>query len=335
MADIRSRYDEIFAACAVSPAAFEHTPHARSFHEVTREERQATWDRLYAGSGFGIWLANFREIFTDEAANAEFSEYIANRIRERVQDPGIAEKLIPRDHGFGIQRLPMETNYFEVYNRNNVKLVQLNETPIERITPNGLRTTEREYEFDIIVYATGFDAFTGAYDKMDIRGVGGLSLGDKWKDGPVTYLGMLVHDFPNMLMIAGPQSGGSSGNFPRAIEAGVSWCTDLLKFIRDRGYSRAEATPEAEQQWLEHVTKMYSKMLNRKARSWITGYNSNVEGHAGGQIRYNVYNGGFPRYCSIVSGVAERNYEGIAFSSPNDLNLPSAVAGEPHKTSAA
>jgi cation diffusion facilitator CzcD-associated flavoprotein CzcO len=246
MADIRTRCDQIFAACAASPAGFEHVPDARSFYDVTRDERLALWDRLYVGSGFGIWLANFREIFTDEAANAEFSEYIANRIRQRVKDPATAEKLIPQDHGFGIQRLPMETNYFEVYNQKNVKLVQLSEEPIERVTPTGLRTSERDYHFDIFVYATGFDAFTGAYDEIDIRGVGGLSLREKWKDGPVTFLGMLVHGFPILLMIAGPQSGGSSGNFPRAIEAGVGWCTDLLKYVKDRGFVRLEATPEAD-----------------------------------------------------------------------------------------
>ena len=163
MADIRSRYDEIFAACARTPGGFEHEPDRRGFYEVTREERLALWDKLYDEPGFGIWLSNFREIFTDEAANAEFSDYIADRIRRRVKDPVTAEKLIPKDHGFGVQRVPLETNYFEAYNRDNVHLVDISETPIERVTETGLRTTERDYEFDIIVYATGFDAITGAY----------------------------------------------------------------------------------------------------------------------------------------------------------------------------
>ena len=139
----------------------------------------------------------------------------------------------------------METNYFEAYNRDNVHLVDISETPIERITETGLRTTERDYEFDIIVYATGFDAITGAFDRIDIRGVGGEKLADKWRDGPSTFLGMLVHGFPNMLMPTGPQSGSASTNFPRGIETGVNWCTDLLEHMWDRGYTRAEATPEA------------------------------------------------------------------------------------------
>ena len=185
MADIRSRYDEIFAACKRSPGGFEHEPDRRGFYEVTREERLALWDKLYEEPGFGIWLANFKEIFMDEAANAEFSAYVADRIRRRVKDPETAETLIPRDHGFGVQRVPLETNYLEAYNRDNVHLVDISKTPIERITEKGLRTTARDHEFDIIVYATGFDAITGAYDQMDISGIGGEKLYDKWKDAPV------------------------------------------------------------------------------------------------------------------------------------------------------
>ena len=171
----------------------------------------------------------------DEEANAEFSEFIADKIRSRVHDPVVAEKLIPKDHGFGFQRVPMETRYYEAYNRDNVHLVDLQETPIERITPKGIQTTEREHDFDVIVYATGFDAITGAFDRIDIRGVGGQRLRDKWKDGPATYLGMQVSGFPNMLMPTGPQSGSASTNFPRGIEIGVDWCTELLEHMWKNG----------------------------------------------------------------------------------------------------
>src|SRR4051794_8978922 len=180
MADIRARYDEIFAACARTPGGFEHEPDRRGFYEVSREERLKLWDKLYDEPGFGIWLANFREIFMDEAANAELSDYIAGRIRRRVRDPKLADKLIPRDHGFGVQRLPLETSYFEAYNRDNVHLVDIGETPLVRVTETGLRTIDRDYEFDIIVYATGFDAITGAYDLIDVHGVGGETLARKW-----------------------------------------------------------------------------------------------------------------------------------------------------------
>ena len=314
MAGIRARYDEIFAACRLTPGSFLHGPDARGFYEATREERLALWDRLYDEPGFGIWLANFREIFMDEAANAELSEYIAGRIRGRVRDPKVAEKLIPRDHGFGVQRLPLETRYFEAYNRDNVHLVDLGETPLVRVTENGLRTTERDYEFDIIVYATGFDAITGAFDRIDITGIGGETLAEKWKDAPSTYLGLLIHGFPNLLMPTGPQSASASTNFPRGIENNVNWCTNLLLYMRDRGYTRADATREAEVRWTAHVAKMYEIMLMRKAKSWFTGYNSNVTGHEEGTIRYFLYNGGTPKFVAIANEVAAKGYQEIAFS---------------------
>src|SRR5580704_3481784 len=249
MADIRARYDEIFATCARTPGGFEHEPDRRGFYEVSSEERLALWDRLYDTPGFAIWLRNFREIFTDEKVNAEFSEYMANRIRRRVKDPAVAEKLIPRDHGFGVQRVPMETHYYEAYNRDNVHLVDISETPIVEVTETGLRTTLRDYDFDIIVYATGFDAITGAFDHIDVQGVGGVKLRDQWSDGPATFLGMFVHGFPNFMMPSGPQSGSASTNYPRGIETGVKWCTKFLEYIWAHGYVRAEPTLEAQERW--------------------------------------------------------------------------------------
>jgi cation diffusion facilitator CzcD-associated flavoprotein CzcO len=314
MAEIKTRYDEVFAICARTPGGFIHEPDRRPFFEVPREERLAKWEKLYGEPGFGIWLANFRDIFMDEEANAEFSEFVADKIRSRVNDPVVAEKLIPKDHGFGVQRVPLETRYYEAYNRDNVHLVDLKETPIERITPKGIRTTEREYEFDIIVYATGFDAVTGSYDRMEIRGVGGQTLREKWAHGPVTYFGMQVAGFPNMLMPTGPQSGSASTNYPRGIELGVGWITDLLQYMWKNGYTREEATPEAEAEWGAHVAKLYGIMLMRKAQGWFTGYNSNVDGHERGTMRYLVYNGGTPKFRKSIMEAAEQDYKGINFS---------------------
>ncbi len=312
MAAIRARYDEIFAACARSPAAFEHEPDSRSFYDVAPEERLAFWDRLYAQPGFGIWLANFPEIFTDENANAEFSAYIADKIRKRVRDPKVAELLIPKDHGFGVQRLPMETNYFEAYNRDNVELVNLKATPIECITPTGLRTADRDFELDIIVYATGFDAFTGSYDRMDICGIGGEKLRDKWARGPITYLGMLVHGFPNMVMLGGPQT--AAANFPRGSEVAIDWVTPLLKYVRDSGYTRFNVKEEAQQAWFDAVKASYNGLLLSKAQSWITGYNSNLEGHEYGHTRYNIFATGGAEYAKHLKAAAEGSYRGISFS---------------------
>ncbi|MDA0821447.1 MAG: NAD(P)/FAD-dependent oxidoreductase [Proteobacteria bacterium] len=311
MAAIRARYDEIFATCSRTPGGFEHEPDRRPFNDVTREERIALWDRLYDGPGFGIWLSNFVEIFVDEKANAEFSAYIADRIRQRVNDPAIAEKLIPKDHGFGIQRVPLETGYFETYNRDNVELVDSAETPITRITETGLCTSDRTFEFDVIIYATGFDAFTGALDRIDIRGLGGAKLRDKWADGPVTYLGLLVSDIPNMVMLAGPQTAAT--NFPRGAELAVDWATSLLEYMREHDYSRFVANEDAEQRWFEHVKEMYKGVLMSKAKSWITGYNSNLEGHEYGKTRYNIYTGGGPKYVKTLNRAAENSYDGVSF----------------------
>jgi len=310
MAEIRTRYDEIFANCASSVGGFEHVPQW-GFWEATADERRAIWDDLYTRSGFAILAANFGEIFLDEGANREISDYIADRIRGRVDDPEVAEKLIPRDHGFGLQRLPLETNYFEAYNRPNVELVDLSEAPIERFTPTGIQTTAEHHDLDLIVYATGFDAITGAYDRIDIRGVDGVTLGDKWRDQPSTYVGVLTHGFPNLLMIAGPQSVSGSTNFPRAIETGVNWVTGLLEDTRSNGYDRLEAELVAERDWQEQVMKAHDRLLLRNSKGWFTGYNSNVAGHAQGTIRYQAYFGGVPRYTRRVDEIAEQNYVGI------------------------
>ena len=312
MAAIRQRYDEIFAACAQSPGAFEHVPDSRSYYDVPPEKRREFWDRLYDEPGFGIWLANFPEIFMDEQANADLSAYIADRIRQRVHDPEVAEKLIPTDHGFGVQRLPLETGYFEAYNSDNVELVDSQATPIERITRSGLRTSDREFEFDVIIYATGFDAFTGAYDRIDIRGSGGKKLRDLWADGPITYLGMLVSGFPNMAMLGGPQI--AAANFPRGSEVAVDWLIPLFQHMWDTGYTRFDASDNAQQAWFDEVKQSYQGLLINKARSWFTGYNSNIEGHEYGNMRYTIFAAGGVEYAKRLAGAAANDYAGISFS---------------------
>ncbi len=310
MDDIRDRYDEIFANCAASPGGFEHVPRW-GFWDQSADERRALWDELYSQSGFAILASNFAEIFFDETANRELSDYIADRIRGRVDDPAVAEKLIPTDHGFGLQRLPLETNYFESYNLPNVELIDLRETPIERFTSAGIQTSGAHYDLDLIVYATGFDAITGAYDRVDIRGVDGASLAEQWRDGPSTYLGVLSAGFPNLLMVAGPQSVSGSTNFPRAIETGVDWVTDLVVYALEHGYSRVEAEREAQQDWVAEVIRAHERMLFRRSKGWFTGYNSNVAGHEEGSVRYQAYFGGAPRYRSKIDDVAASGYQGI------------------------
>ncbi len=312
MAEIRRRYDDIFAACSASPGGFIHMPR-RGFWDATAEERRALWDELYTEPGFAFFAANYAEIFFDEAANAEVSAYVAERIRQRVDDPAVADRLIPTDHGFGIQRLPLETNYFEAYNRDHVQLVSLRETPIAKVTPTGIKTTETHVDLDVIIYATGFDAITGAYDRIDIRGVDGQRLFDAWADGPQTYVGLLATGFPNLMMIAGPQSVSGSTNFPRAIEVGVDWVTDLLIHARAKGATRLEAEPVAVKEWQHEVKRFYERLLLRSSQGWFTGYNSNVAGHHAGMIRHQAYFGGAPRYAKRLAEIVDHGYEGIVF----------------------
>src|SRR5450631_1961378 len=188
---IKSGYPEMFKRCQETFACFLHTPDPRGTFEVTPEEREAFFEKLYAERGFGIWQGNFRDILTDPKANGLISDFVTRKIRHRVKDQTVAERLIPKNHGFGTRRVPLETRYYEVYNQPNVELVDITEMPIERIKPTGIKTSDREYEFDIIIYATGFDAITGSFDRIDLRGVDGIRLKDRWKRGPETYLGVM------------------------------------------------------------------------------------------------------------------------------------------------
>ena len=304
MREIRGRYPEIFARCRESFACFLHTTDPRATHEVTPEEREAFFEKLYGERGFGIWIGNFRDILTEKPGNALISDFVARKIRQRVKDPAVAEKLIPRNHGFGTRRLPLETRYYEVYNQPNVALVDINETPIERITPGGIKTSDREYEFDIIVYATGFDAITGSFDRIDIRGVDGLKLKDKWTGGPKTYLGVQVEGFPNMTMLMGPHT--ALGNIPRSIEYSVDWVTGLIRHMRDHKLTRVEARPEGVKSWTDHVVALAEGMLSSEVDSWMTGINRNVEGK---QVRTVArYNGSAPAYRERCDAVAADGY---------------------------
>ena len=301
MRRIRANYPEIFERCQQTYGCFIHATDPRATHEVTGEEREAFWEKLYNEPGFGIWMGNFRDILVDREANKLISDFVARKIRQRVKDPAIAEKLIPKNHGFGTRRVPLESGYFEVYNQSNVKLIDITETPIERITPTGIKTSAAEYEFDIIIYATGFDAITGAFDRIDIRGVDGVWLKEKWKDGPQTFLGILVDGFPNMLMVMGPHAG--LGNFPRAAEYSADWVTALIRFARDRGVTRIEATAAGAAAWTDHVIAASEGLLFTEVDSWMTGINRNVEGK---QVRRIMrYSGGHPKFRERCEAAAD------------------------------
>ena len=310
MRRIRADYPEILARCAETPGCFIHAPDPRATFEVTPQEREAFWEKLYGEPGFGIWQGNFRDILTDREANALVSDFIARKIRQRVKDPAVAEKLIPKNHGFGTRRVPLETRYYEVYNQPNVKLIDINETPIERITPAGIKTSDAEYEFDMIIYATGFDAITGSFDRIDICGIDGQRLKDKWQAGPQTYLGILVEGFPNLLMVMGPHAG--LGNFPRAAEYSVEWVTGLVRFAQERGLTRIEATSAGVADWTDHVKSLGEGLLMNEIDSWMTGVNRNVEGKQTRKIMR--YSGGHPAFRAHCDAVAADNYRNLALA---------------------
>jgi len=322
MDEIRSRYPEIFQLCRETAACFVHTIDPRGTFEVSEEERNAFWEERYAGKGFGIWQGNFRDMLTNREANRLMSEFVADKIRGRVKDPKMAEMLIPKDHGFGTRRVPQETHYYEVYNQPNVELVSMLETPVERITHTGIRTSAQDYDFDVIIYATGFDAVTGSFDRIDIRGTGGERLKDKWAGGPKTFVGVMVDGFPNMFMIMGPHA--ALGNNPRSIEYNCEWVRDLIGHMIGRGLTRAEARPESVAEWNAFVHEKAEGLLSNEIDSWMTGVNMNVKGK---QTRTVVrYSGTAPDYRAKCDAVMANGYQGIDLTMDPIMTLRSPVA---------
>jgi cation diffusion facilitator CzcD-associated flavoprotein CzcO len=310
MAAIRKTYPEIFRRCQETYSCFIHTPDPRGTFEVTPQQREAFWEKLYASPGFGMWQGNFRDVLVDREANRLLSDFVASKIRGRVKDQKTADKLIPKNHGFGTRRVPLETRYYEVYNQPNVSLVDISETPIERITEKGLKTTTREFEFDVIVYATGFDAITGSFDRIDIRGTDGQGLRDKWRGGPKTYLGVQVENFPNMMMLMGPHT--ALGNIPRSIEYNVEFVTRLIEFMRAHQLTRVECRPEGVADWTEHVRKLGEGLLSNEVDSWMTGINRNVEGKNERIVAR--YSGSAPAYRARCDAVAASEYREMSLS---------------------
>ena len=277
--------------------------------EVSAEEREAQYEKTYAQPGFAKWMGNFRDVLIDEAANATLTAFMERKIRARVRDPAVADLLIPRSHGFGTRRVPLESGYYEVFNQANVRLVDLRATPIERITAAGVRTSAGEHALDMIVYATGFDAITGGFDRVEFRGVGGQTLKAKWADGPRTYLGLQVAGFPNLFTLIGPHSAALFCNMTRCIEQNVDWVVALLAHMRGRGKTRAEAAASAEAEWTAHVHETAARMLFTKVDSWMTGVHSAVKHSRGRTVM--VYAGGAPRFRERCEEVAAAGYRGF------------------------
>ncbi|GAB3444609.1 flavin-containing monooxygenase [Actinophytocola sediminis] len=300
MARLRASYDEIFAWCKETPAGFVHRPDRTRSTDVTREERLRHWNDLYDnGHGAALYMGNYRDTMMEAGPNRELSEFVADRIRQRVDDQEVAELLIPKDHGFGNKRVAGESGFYEVFNQDNVELVDLMANPVREITENGIRLDlgddkVRDLDVDIIVYATGFDAVTGPFDRIDFLGVGGVRLKEQWQDGPETCVGVQVTNFPNLFMLVGPQSGSASANFPRGIEDVVNWMTETARHIEAADIVRIEGRREAEIAWVDHVREINSRLLLAHSKSWFNGHNMNLD--RDDKPRVMVYLGGAPRY---------------------------------------
>jgi cation diffusion facilitator CzcD-associated flavoprotein CzcO len=316
---IKQRYDEIFTAARTSFAGFPFALIDRSAMSVSAEEREAILEGLWEEGGFKFLWGSFSDLLIDPQANEIASEFIRDKIRATVKNPHTAELLCPKGYPYGAKRPPIDTDYYETFNRDNVTLVDISQQPVEAVTPTGLRTTAAEYALDVLVFATGFDAMTGSLLRMDIRGRDGLRLADAWAHGPRTMLGLQVAGFPNLFTITGPGSPSVLTNMPVAIEYHVDWIADCIRYVLEHGWSRIEATEDAQDAWVEHVAEVGQASLFAQANSWYVG--ANVPGKPRVVM---PYAGGLPGYRVRCDAVAHAGYEGFEF---DDLSHAAAPTG--------
>ncbi|MGQ4596689.1 NAD(P)-binding domain-containing protein [Nocardia sp. R6R-6] len=309
-ADVIARYSEIRKAARNSVMGVTSAPPHGSAKRADPVARRAVFDELYEEGGFYFLLSSYDDVMIDEDSNEIAAEYIRERIAERVENPQIAELLTPRDHPYGTKRPPLETEYYETFNRENVTLVDVKSHPIEKVTSAGIVTGNATYELDVIILAMGFDAFTGALLRMGIVGREGRPLEDEWRNGPRTYLGIASEGFPNFFMITGPHSAVANYNNPLAIEDHVKFATDVIEYMIDNGHSEVEATRAAEENWLELIETMVAASLYPRADSWYMG--ANIPGKPRSPLIGFI--GGAAEYRRICAEVVEKGYDGFAFT---------------------
>ena len=307
---VKANYREILNMAKTSAGGIPVEYAERSALEATEEERQETYEKLWAKGGHNFLFESYFDVTLDRRANDTAAEFIRSKIREIVNDPETAEKLLPRDHPFGSKRALIDTDYFDTYNRDNVDLVDIRHFPIEEITSTGLRTSDgEEYELDMIVFATGYDAMTGTFFKMDIRGRDGVELKEKWSEGPKTYLGLAAADFPNMFMITGPGSPSVLSNMPVSIEQHVEWISDFVEYLRERNVDVVDVDAQAEVDWVAHVNEVAEQTMFMLADSWYLG--ANIPGKP---RVFMPYAGGVGAYREKCDEVVANGYEGFVLS---------------------
>ncbi|MFT3819283.1 MAG: NAD(P)/FAD-dependent oxidoreductase [Rubrivivax sp.] len=292
----------------------------RSVLELSEEETNVVFEKLWARGGSINFQLAFTDFMKDERANKRLSDFVRRKIRETVKDPAVAEKLCPYDHPIGSKRICIDTGYYETYNRDNVELVSLRETPVRRITPKGIETEAGEIEVDAIVFATGFDGITGALTRIDITGRGGVKLADQWKQAVGSYMGFTIHGFPNLFIITGPGSPAVKSNMVLSIEQHVELIADTIGHLRRHGLGAIEATAEAQRDWMRHVGEIAGKTLYVKADSWYNG--ANVPGKARG---FGIYVGGVNNYRKELEAMVADGYRGLVLE-PLHSDPKAAVA---------
>lgn len=304
MARVRESYPDNFrnAREHIFAVPFENPEHGAK--EVSPEERERIFEEKWREGGFHFMLETFNDLALDDESNHYASEFIRKKIRETVRDPETAELLCPKDYPFNGKRPPGGHGYYEAYNRDNVRLIDIRERGIDEITPDGVRVNGELHELDVLIFATGFDAMTGTLTAIDIVGRDGVVLREKWADGLKTNLGLAVNGFPNFFMILGPQT--PYANLPVAIEAGVEWITGALTFARDNGIELLESTKDAEEAWAEEVSTAGSATIMAQgagANAWFIG--ANIPGKP---VEFNVYMGGADSYFTRCDEVAAGGY---------------------------
>lgn len=303
---IQENYDEIRLKARTSSNGHPFDVNQESALEVTEDVRRQRYEEAWKKGGLRF-RASYRDLLFDKAANDTASEFIREKIRQIIRDPETAEKLVPQDHPFASKRPPIDTNYFETFNRTNVSLVDVKATPIVEITETGIKTSDAEYPLDVIIFATGFDAMTGSLLKIDIRGVGGRTLKDTWATGPLNYLGLQVPHFPNLFMVMGPGSPSVLTNNPVAIEQHVEWIRDCISAMLERGLTRIEPDLAAAAEWVQEVNRAANKtLLPMASSSWYLG--ANVPGKP---RAFMPYAGGMAYYARLSREIAEDDYRGF------------------------
>jgi cation diffusion facilitator CzcD-associated flavoprotein CzcO len=308
-AGVKAGYADLWQKARESGFGLPYQVAERSALDFSPADRQRIFEAAWAKGGFYMGLETFSDFLVSKQSNDTVSEFVRGKIREMVRDPEVAELLAPKDHPFFTKRPPLENGYYETFNRDNVTLIDVRVTPIDEITPVGVRIGGRGYEADAIVLATGFDAMTGSLFGMGITGRDGRALADKWADGPRTYLGLTTEGFPNLFVITGPQSPSVLSNMPVVIEQNVEWIAGLIGYLRDHGLDVAEATPEAEARWVEHHHQIAEATLLLGTDSWWVG--ANIPGKP--RTLY-PYVGGVGNFRTICQGVADQGYQGMTLS---------------------